>query len=69
MYTEEHEAMLIWLKENLAIMAKKLGSKTITAIDNGDWSIINAKENFHPNRCKEISLIKKICLMIQAYLI
>ncbi len=43
----------------LAIMAKKLGAKAITAIDNDDWSIINAKENFHYNNCEEINLIKK----------
>jgi ribosomal protein L11 methyltransferase len=43
----------------LAIMAKKLGANAITAIDNDDWSIINAKENFHYNNCEEINLIKK----------
>ncbi len=43
----------------LAIMAKKLGAKTVTAIDNDDWSITNAKENFNYNNCEEISLIKK----------
>jgi ribosomal protein L11 methyltransferase len=40
----------------LAIMAKKLRSKAITAIDNDDWSIINMKENFHHNGCEDISL-------------
>lgn len=43
----------------LAIMAKKLGAKKVTAIDNDDWSINNAKENFGVNKCTDIVLLKK----------
>ncbi len=42
----------------LAILAEKLGAKNITAIDNDDWSIENAKENFEKNNCEKITLIK-----------
>lgn len=42
----------------LAILAEKLGAKNITAIDNDDWSIENAKENFEKNHCKVITLTK-----------
>jgi ribosomal protein L11 methyltransferase len=41
----------------LAILANKLGG-TVTAIDNDDWSIDNARENFQVNNCKGIELIK-----------
>ncbi len=47
----------------LAIMAKKLGAKTVTAIDSDDWSIENARENFDCNRCKDICLIKEDSIM------
>lgn len=40
----------------LAIMAKKLRAKNITAIDNDEWSINNAKENFAANNCSDIDL-------------
>ncbi len=43
----------------LAIMAKKLGAKNVTAIDNDEWSINNAKENFAANDCADIILMQK----------
>lgn len=42
----------------LAILAEKLGAKKITAIDNDDWSINNAKENIDANNCSKIILQK-----------
>jgi ribosomal protein L11 methyltransferase len=42
----------------LAILAGKLGADKITAIDNDNWSIQNAKENFYANNCSNITLIK-----------
>lgn len=42
----------------LAILAEKSGSETIHAIDNDDWSIENAKENFKKNSCAKIILSK-----------
>jgi len=42
----------------LAILAEKSGAKEIYAIDNDDWSIENAKENFKKNYCKKINLQK-----------
>jgi ribosomal protein L11 methyltransferase len=42
----------------LAIFAEKLGAKQITAIDNDEWSITNAAENFKENSCREISLLQ-----------
>ena len=42
----------------LAILASKLGASTITAIDNDDWSIQNAVENFNNNNCTNILLLK-----------
>jgi len=42
----------------LAILANKSGARTITAIDNDEWSIENAKENFFANNCDNILLIK-----------
>jgi ribosomal protein L11 methyltransferase len=44
----------------LAILAHRLGGK-ITAIDNDDWSINNAKENFEVNGCSDIDLRKADC--------
>jgi ribosomal protein L11 methyltransferase len=38
----------------LAIIAEKLGSKKIVAIDIEDWSAINAKENIERNNCSNI---------------
>ncbi len=42
----------------LAILAEKSGAKKIHAIDNDDWSIANAEENFKKNNCKKIVLRK-----------
>jgi ribosomal protein L11 methyltransferase len=42
----------------LAILAGKLGAKKILAIDNDDWSIENAAENFSRNNCETIDLKK-----------
>lgn len=43
----------------LAIMAAKLGAEKIVAIDNDEWSIKNAKENFVANHCAAIELMQK----------
>jgi ribosomal protein L11 methyltransferase len=40
----------------LAILAKKLGASRVIAIDNDQWSIENAKENFLRNDCDDIEL-------------
>jgi ribosomal protein L11 methyltransferase len=40
----------------LAILAEKKGAKNIIAIDNDDWSIANAEENFKKNNCNKIRL-------------
>lgn len=40
----------------LAILAEKLGAAAITAIDNDEWSIANAGENFQRNNCHRIKL-------------
>ncbi|MEO5592573.1 MAG: 50S ribosomal protein L11 methyltransferase [Chitinophagaceae bacterium] len=40
----------------LAILAEKSGAGSITAIDNDDWSINNAIENFNSNNCSKILL-------------
>ncbi|HMK16675.1 MAG TPA: 50S ribosomal protein L11 methyltransferase [Chitinophagaceae bacterium] len=42
----------------LAILAEKEGAKNIDAIDNDDWSISNAGENFKKNNCSKINLRK-----------
>jgi ribosomal protein L11 methyltransferase len=42
----------------LAILAEKLGSKFVWAIDNDDWSIENASENLEKNDCKRIVIEK-----------
>jgi len=42
----------------LAILAEKSGAKNIVAIDNDDWSIANAEENFKKNNCTKIILRK-----------
>lgn len=42
----------------LAILAEKSGAKKIYAIDNDDWSIANAEENFKKNECHKIILTK-----------
>src|SRR5437763_1230840 len=43
----------------LAIMAKKSGAQKVVAIDNDEWSINNAKENFVANNCTDIILLQK----------
>ena len=43
----------------LAILAEKSGAKNTYAIDNDDWSIANAEENFKKNNCKKITLKKR----------
>lgn len=40
----------------LAVLASKLGATDITAIDNDEWSIRNAEENFQNNYCTSIKL-------------
>ena len=40
----------------LAILAVKLGAASVTAIDNDEWSITNAKENFEKNKIHSINL-------------
>ncbi len=42
----------------LAILAQKMGAAAITAIDNDDWSIDNAKENIVTNNSTNISIQK-----------
>jgi ribosomal protein L11 methyltransferase len=42
----------------LAILAEKEGAQNIEAIDNDDWSIANARENFEKNNCVKINLRK-----------
>lgn len=42
----------------LAILAEKCGAGHITAIDNDEWSIRNAEENFNLNNCHNLLLIK-----------
>ena len=42
----------------LAILAEKLGAKSVWAIDNDDWSIENATENIEKNFCKIIKIQK-----------
>ncbi len=42
----------------LAILAKKLGAKTILAIDIDEWSVENSIENCASNNCTEI-IVKK----------
>jgi ribosomal protein L11 methyltransferase len=43
----------------LAIMAKKSGAEKVVAIDNDEWSINNARENFAANNCNNIILLQK----------
>ena len=42
----------------LAIVAAMSGAEHVSAIDNDDWSIENAKENFQKNNCSQIELRK-----------
>lgn len=38
----------------LAILAEKLGAKSVFAFDNNDWAVENAKENVKMNECKAV---------------
>lgn len=40
----------------LAILAEKLGAKTVTGIDNDEWSIENARENALGNHCEHVQV-------------
>lgn len=40
----------------LAILAEKLGAKQVLAIDNDEWSILNARENIGHNNCTRIDV-------------
>lgn len=40
----------------LAILAEKLGAKNIVAVDNDEWSIENALENFQRNKTQHIQI-------------
>ena len=40
----------------LAILAEKLGSSHIDAIDNDEWSINNTRENIQQNQCSKIEV-------------
>jgi ribosomal protein L11 methyltransferase len=42
----------------LAILAEKLGAATVVAIDNDEWSIVNAEENTSTNDCHKIQIGK-----------
>lgn len=42
----------------LAILAKKLGAETITAVDIDEWAVSNAKENFQLNHITNYELIQ-----------
>ncbi len=41
----------------LAIIAEKLGAKSILGIDIEDWTVINAKENIERNECHKINIL------------
>lgn len=42
----------------LAILAEKMGAKSITAIDNDEWAVTNALENTGANGCKNITVLQ-----------
>jgi ribosomal protein L11 methyltransferase len=42
----------------LAILVEKLGATNVQAIDNDEWSIMNAEENIGNNNCSAIHLFK-----------
>ena len=42
----------------LAILAEKMGSRFVLAMDNDDWSIENSKENIKENGCRNIVVEK-----------
>jgi len=41
----------------LAILADKLGATEVVAIDNDDWSMLNAAENLSANKCEHVVLL------------
>ncbi|HYE55500.1 MAG TPA: 50S ribosomal protein L11 methyltransferase [Chitinophagaceae bacterium] len=41
----------------LAILAEKLGAKMIVAMDNDEWSMLNAAENMTANHCSSVRLL------------
>jgi ribosomal protein L11 methyltransferase len=41
----------------LAILALKLGARSVVAIDNDEWSVLNAKENCERNGCGSIKVM------------
>lgn len=43
----------------LAILAEKMGALKIVAVDNDEWSILNAKENIQANECKAIEILQE----------
>jgi ribosomal protein L11 methyltransferase len=43
----------------LAILATQLGASFVKAVDNDDWSIENARENFERNNCQNIEISLK----------
>jgi ribosomal protein L11 methyltransferase len=49
----------------LAILAEKSGASSVFAIDNDDWSIKNATENFNINNCHKILLMKEKWLFFE----
>jgi ribosomal protein L11 methyltransferase len=51
----------------LAILAEKCGAASVMAIDNDDWSIENAKENFNANNCRKVLIIKGNGISIDGY--
>ena len=42
----------------LAILAEKLGAGKVIAIDNDEWSILNARENLEKNASQFIEILK-----------
>ena len=42
----------------LAILAEKLGAKSVMAVDNDHWCIENSAENIERNHCRTIKLLK-----------
>jgi ribosomal protein L11 methyltransferase len=40
----------------LAILAEKLGAKSVSAFDNDEWAVNNAKENVQLNQCQNIEI-------------
>lgn len=51
----------------LAILAKKMGAASVTAIDVDDWSIENAKENFERNKIQDVSLYQSSILPAEKF--